>query len=96
MLLANHCTNCRGAAPVARTSLSLLVRNCHDAPSTLRRALPLSDIRGHDADPGSHTYASTNAGLDRRVPTNLLVANSRAGRIASCSSFGCKHQRWKQ
>jgi hypothetical protein len=48
-----------------------------------RRGLPLSNTRGHDADPGSHTCASTNAGLDRRVPTNLLVATSRAQLIAS-------------
>jgi hypothetical protein len=43
---------------------------------------PLSDIGSHKAVPGSHACASTNAGLDRRVGSNLLVATSttRAGR----------------
>jgi hypothetical protein len=30
------------------------------------------------------------------LSAHLVFANSRAARIASCDSFGCKHKRWKQ
>lgn len=39
---------------------------------------PVPDKRGPQAEPASHARASTNAGLDRRVPTHLLVANRRS------------------
>src|ERR1035438_10540846 len=57
-------------------------RSCSEAASMSRptplSTLPLPDTRGYEAAPASHARASTNAGLDPRVATHLLVATSRA------------------
>ena len=39
--------------------------------------LPISDTAGHEAAPGSHACASTNAGLDPHMATHLLFAVRR-------------------
>jgi hypothetical protein len=58
---------------------------CDGAATSPGVAPPLlADTCGHEAVPTFRARASTNAGLDPRVATDALLANSRAGRIASC------------
>jgi hypothetical protein len=49
-----------------------------DLVLTIATTSPLDpDARGHEAVPAFHARASTNAGLDPRVATHLLVASVR-------------------
>ena len=59
-----------------RRSASQALDCCkHESSSRLVGvALPLSGRGAHERVPASHARTSTNAGLDPRLPTHLLVA----------------------
>lgn len=59
-------------APGASVGPHVRGKRCSGFISQQRRRL---DISGHQRVPAAHARASTNAGLDPRVATHLLVAN---------------------